>query len=155
MNKLWKNEWIYLQHEHYTAAHHTIYSMDSIHVCTGYKYIILSLGIIFCMWFDLWRLPRETKPCSLLEVILLLTINLSTLSHQHFKHLTLGSIFADFEIQVAFKQTGTYYNITYIQTKENPEDKISVRLHCKSHQKSSKCQNLFTGWHLEFLGGTS
>ena len=67
------------------------------------------------------------------------------ISYQHFKHLTLGSIFADFEIQVAFKQMGTYYNITYIQTKENPEDKISVRLHCKSHQKSSKWQNLFTG----------
>ena len=30
---------------------------------------------------------------------------------------------------------------------------LSVRLHSKSHQKSSKCQNLLTGWHLEFLGG--
>ena len=26
---------------------------------------------------------------------------------------------------------------------------LSVRLHSKSHQKSSKCQNLLTGWHLE------
>ena len=25
---------------------------------------------------------------------------------------------------------------------------VSVRLHSKSHQKSSKCQNLLTGWHL-------
>ena len=32
---------------------------------------------------------------------------------------------------------------------------LSVRLHSKSHQKSSKCQNLLTGWHLEFLGGGS
>jgi len=24
-----------------------------------------------------------------------------------------------------------------------------IRLHSKSHQKSSKCQNLLTGWHLE------
>ena len=30
---------------------------------------------------------------------------------------------------------------------------LSVRLHSKSHQKSSKCQNLLTGWHLELLGG--
>ena len=30
---------------------------------------------------------------------------------------------------------------------------LSVGLHSKSHQKSSKCQNLLTGWHLEFLGG--
>ena len=30
---------------------------------------------------------------------------------------------------------------------------LSVRLHSKSHPKSSKCQNLLTGWHLEFLGG--
>ena len=28
---------------------------------------------------------------------------------------------------------------------------VSVRLHSKSHQKSSKCQNLLTGWHLETL----
>ena len=26
---------------------------------------------------------------------------------------------------------------------------LRVRLHSKSHQKSSKCQNLLTGWHLE------
>ena len=30
---------------------------------------------------------------------------------------------------------------------------LSVRLHSKSYQKSSKCQNLLTGWHLELLGG--
>ena len=30
---------------------------------------------------------------------------------------------------------------------------LSVRLHSKSHPKSSKCQNLLTGWHLKFLGG--
>ena len=30
---------------------------------------------------------------------------------------------------------------------------LSIRLHSKSHQKSSKCQNLITGWHLELLGG--
>ena len=30
---------------------------------------------------------------------------------------------------------------------------LSVRLHSKSHQKSSKCQDLLTGWHLELLGG--
>ena len=30
-----------------------------------------------------------------------------------------------------------------------------VRLHCKSHQKSFKCQDLLTGWHLELLGGPS
>ena len=29
----------------------------------------------------------------------------------------------------------------------------SVRLHSKSHQTNSKCQNLLTGWHLEILGG--
>ena len=42
-----------------------------------------SLGMYFWVWFDLWRLPRETvsKSCGLLEVILLLTINLSTLSY--------------------------------------------------------------------------
>ena len=41
-----------------------------------------TLGMFFWVWFDLWRLLRETvsKFCSLLEVILLLTINLSTLS---------------------------------------------------------------------------
>ena len=46
-----------------------------------------TLGIIFWVWFDLWRLPRETvsKPCSLLEVILLLTINLSTLSQYYYR----------------------------------------------------------------------
>ena len=26
---------------------------------------------------------------------------------------------------------------------------LSIRLHSKSHQKSSKCLNLLTGWHLE------
>ena len=30
---------------------------------------------------------------------------------------------------------------------------LSVRLHSKSHQKRSKCQNSLTGWHLSFLGG--
>ena len=30
---------------------------------------------------------------------------------------------------------------------------LSVRLQSKSYQKSSKCQNLLTGWHLGFLGG--
>ena len=29
---------------------------------------------------------------------------------------------------------------------------LSVRLHSKSHQKSSKCQNLLTEWHLELFG---
>ena len=44
--------------------------------------------MFFWVWFDLWRLPRETvsKSCSLLEVILLLTINLSSL---------LGSVWDD------------------------------------------------------------
>ena len=32
-------------------------------------------------------------------------------------------------------------------------ESCSVRLHSKSHQKSFKCQNLFTNWHLELLGG--
>ena len=32
---------------------------------------------------------------------------------------------------------------------------LSVRLYSKSHQKSSKCQNLLTGCHLGFLGGNS
>ena len=41
-----------------------------------------TLWMLFWVWFDLWRLPWETvsKSCSLLEVILLFTINLSTLS---------------------------------------------------------------------------
>ena len=30
---------------------------------------------------------------------------------------------------------------------------LSVGLPSKSHQKSSKCQNFLTGWHIEFLGG--
>ena len=30
---------------------------------------------------------------------------------------------------------------------------LLYRLDSKSHQKSSKCQNLLTGWHLELLGG--
>ena len=30
---------------------------------------------------------------------------------------------------------------------------LSVRLQSKSYPKSSKCQNLLTGWHLGFLGG--
>ena len=30
---------------------------------------------------------------------------------------------------------------------------LSVRLQSKSYQKSSKCQNLLTGWHVGFLGG--
>ena len=34
-----------------------------------------------------------------------------------------------------------------------PQKVLSVRLHSKSQQKSSKCQNLLTSWHLEFLGG--
>ena len=29
---------------------------------------------------------------------------------------------------------------------------LSIRLHSKSHQKSSKCQNLLTDWHLELFG---
>ena len=29
---------------------------------------------------------------------------------------------------------------------------MSVRLNSKSHQKSSKCQNLLTDWHLELFG---
>ena len=30
---------------------------------------------------------------------------------------------------------------------------LSVSLQSKSYQKSSKCQNLLTGWHLGFFGG--
>ena len=29
---------------------------------------------------------------------------------------------------------------------------LNIRLHSKSHQKSSKCQNLITDWHLEVFG---
>ena len=36
-----------------------------------------------------------------------------------------------------------------------PQKVLSVRLHSKSHRKSSKCQNLLTSWHLELFGGTS
>ena len=36
-----------------------------------------------------------------------------------------------------------------------PKKVLSIRLHSKSHQKSSKCQNLLTSWHLELFGGTS
>ena len=41
-----------------------------------------TLGMFFWVWFDLWRLPRETvsKSCRLLEVILLITLNLSSLT---------------------------------------------------------------------------
>ena len=41
--------------------------------------------MFFWVWFDLWRLPWETvsKPCSLLEVLLLCTINLSSLYDHH------------------------------------------------------------------------
>ena len=47
-----------------------------------------TLGTLFWAWFDLWRLPRETvsKACSLLKVILLFTINLSTLTGYHKKY---------------------------------------------------------------------
>ena len=45
-----------------------------------------TLGMLFWVWFDLWRLPWETVSiaCSLLEVILLCQINLSTLSPAKF-----------------------------------------------------------------------
>ena len=45
-----------------------------------------TLGMLFWVWFDLWRLPWETVSisCSLLKVIMLCQINLSTLSPAKF-----------------------------------------------------------------------
>ena len=39
-----------------------------------------------------------------------------------------------------FKIQGVFFNWCPLKV-------FSVRLHSKSHQKSSKCQNLLTGWH--------
>ena len=36
----------------------------------------------------------------------------------------------------------------------DPLKVLNIRSHSKSHQKSSKCQNLLTSWHLELLGGS-
>merc|ERR1712105_134807 len=49
-------------------------------------------------------------------------------------------------MRYAKKIQGVFFN-------SPPLKVLSVRLHSKSHQKSSKCQNLLTGWHLELLGG--
>ena len=56
-------------------------------------------------------------------------------------------------MQTAAQFVLTMYRVIFFTG--TPLKVLSVRLHSKSHQKSSKCQNLLTGWHLEFLGGTS
>ena len=55
-------------------------------------------------------------------------------------------------IEVTGREWETTHHIYRVFFLTGPTQKVqSIRLHSKSHQKSSKCQNLLTDWHLELF----
>ena len=71
-----------------------------------------------------------------------------TLLCEHFKFFWNGGLLSTKDGHILSHHIqGVFFNWFPVQKV------LSIRLHSKSHQKSSKCQNLLTGWHfLELFG---